>query len=214
MFTTFVGGLIILLIGLVFTFVGYRFFLVLLPVWGFFGGFWLGANALTMVFGDGFLATTTSWIVGIIAGLFFAVFSYLFYFLGVAIVAGIAGYALGVGFMGLFGLEGGLLVFSVGVIAALVVIVLTLVLNLQKFVVIVLTALGGGFATVTGALVMLARLTPDQIRQTGDLVQSVASVSQLWVGVALALGIVGIIFQIRANRSYTFSKAYYVQSWG
>ena len=37
---------------------------MLLPIWGFFAGFWLGAQTITWVLGEGFLATTTGWVVG------------------------------------------------------------------------------------------------------------------------------------------------------
>ena len=214
MFATILGGLLLLLIGLAFTFYGYRLFLVMLPIWGFFAGFWLGANALMLLFGNGFLATTTGWIVGFVVGLLVALLSYLFYFLGVAIVAGIIGYGLGASFMGLFGLEGGLLVFGVGVVVALIVIVLTLVLNLQKYVVILLTALGGGVASVVAALVMLNQVSLQALSESGNALTAIADVSQIWLVVALALAIVGIIWQIRSSRSYEFKKEYYVQSWG
>ncbi|HHB90759.1 MAG TPA: DUF4203 domain-containing protein [Anaerolineae bacterium] len=214
MLAQFLGGLLLLLIGLVFVFYGYRIFLVMLPVWGFFAGFWMGANALTLLFGHGFLATTTGWIVGFFVGVFVALFSYLFYFLGVAIVAGIVGYGLGVGFMGVFGLSGGILAFIVGVIVALVVIVLTLVLNLQKYVVIALTAFGGGVAAVAAVLVMFGQLTVQTLREQGDALVAIANISQLWVLAALVLAIIGIIWQLRSNRTYEFHKAYYVQSWG
>ena len=214
MLSTIIGGLILLLIGLAFTFYGYRLFLVMLPIWGFFAGFWLGANALTLLFGHGFLATTTGWIVGIILGLIVALLSYLFYFLGVAIVAGIIGYGLGASLMGLFGLTGGLLIFIVGVIFALVVIVLVLALNLQKYVIIILTALGGGVASIVSVLVMFNQLSLQTLRESGDALQAMASVSQLWVLLALVLAVVGMIWQMRSNRSYEFKKEYYVQSWG
>ncbi len=214
MLAQWIGGLILLLIGLGFVFYGYRLFMVMLPIWGFFGGFWLGANALTLLFGHGFLATTTGWIVGFVVGLLVALFSYLFYFLGVAIVAGIVGYGLGVGLMGLFGLEGGILAFAVGIITALVVIVLTLGLNLQKYVVIALTSFGGGVASIVAILVMLNQLSLQTLREQGDALGAIGQVSQFWVVVALILAVVGIIWQLRSNRSYAFRKEYYVQSWG
>jgi len=31
---------------------------------------------------------------------------------------------------------------------------------------------------------------------------------------ALILGVVGIVWQIKSNRTYEFKKEYYVQSWG
>jgi hypothetical protein len=214
MLLTIIGGLILLLIGLAFTFYGYRLFLVMLPIWGFFAGFWLGASALTLLFGDGFLATTTSWIVGFIVGLLVALFSYLFYFLGVALVAGIVGYGLGVSFMGLFGLDGGLLVFGVGVIAALVVVVLTLVLNLQKYILILLTAFGGGVASVVSVMVVFNQTSLDTLRESGNALKSMADASPVWLIAALILAVVGIFWQIQRNRSYEFKKEYYIQSWG
>ena len=53
-------GLVGLLFATAVTFGGYRLFLVLLPIWGFFFGFGLGAQTVQALFGDGFLATTTS----------------------------------------------------------------------------------------------------------------------------------------------------------
>jgi len=47
-------GLVALAVGAAFTFWGLRFFL-LLPLWGFIFGFILGADAVTYLFGDGFL---------------------------------------------------------------------------------------------------------------------------------------------------------------
>lgn len=46
---------IALLFGLVVAFGGYRLFLVLLPIWGFFAGFFLGAQTIS------FLSAMVSW---------------------------------------------------------------------------------------------------------------------------------------------------------
>ena len=54
---------------------------------GFFAGFWLEAHSITLLLGEGFLATTTGWIVGFVVGILLALFSYLFYALAVAIIA-------------------------------------------------------------------------------------------------------------------------------
>ena len=102
-FELFCATMIALLFGLAITFGGYRLFLVLLPIWGFFFGFALGAETLQILFGIGFLATITSWVVGFIIGALFAVFSYMFYIFGVAILAASLGYGLGVGLMAWIG---------------------------------------------------------------------------------------------------------------
>ena len=136
-------SLIALVIGLAVCFNGYRWFLVLLPILGFFWGFGLGTQTLQALFGIGFVSTVSSWIVGFIVGLIFAVLSYLFYIVGVAIMAGSFGYTLGVGFMGLIGIDLGILSWIVGVVAGVIAAIATLVLNIQKWVIIALTSLGG-----------------------------------------------------------------------
>ncbi len=102
------AGLIAFLFGLALCFSGYRLFIILLPVWGFFFGLWLGAESLQALFGVGFLATVTSWVVGFIVGAIFAVLSYLFYVFAVALAAGSLGYYLGVGLMEAIGIKHGL----------------------------------------------------------------------------------------------------------
>lgn len=203
-----------LVLGLAFTFAGYRVFLVLLPVWGFFAGFWLGAEATTLIFGAGFLATTTSWVVGFFAGLLFAVLSYLFYFIGVALVAAGFGAALGAGLMSALGFESGLLVVIVVVIAALVVAGLTLVFNLQKYVIIIITAIGGANAVVLSALLVLGRVSLDSLSGAGGSIRPILQDSWFWLVVWVVIAIIGIVVQIRANRSYSFSRDQYVEGWG
>ncbi len=76
------AALIALLFGTVVCFGGYRLFLLLLPIWGFFFGFGLGAQTIQLLFGQEFLATITSWVVGLVVAILFAVLSYLFYAVG------------------------------------------------------------------------------------------------------------------------------------
>src|SRR5512136_265072 len=95
------GALIVVLFGLAMVLNGYRWFLVILPIVGFFFGFMIGAQAMTAIFGTAFLATITSWVVGFIVAIVFAVLSYFFYFIGIALFIGSFGYALGYAIMGL-----------------------------------------------------------------------------------------------------------------
>ena len=56
MFTVIVAALFIAALGAALCFFGYRVFLVLLPIIGFFAGFWLGAEVVSIIFGTGYLA--------------------------------------------------------------------------------------------------------------------------------------------------------------
>ena len=74
-------------IGAAFCFGGYRFFLLLLPLWGFLVGFNVGTDAVSAIFGDGTFATATSWVVGFVLALVFAAFSYFWYWVAIALLA-------------------------------------------------------------------------------------------------------------------------------
>ena len=192
--------MIALLFGLVVCFSGYRIFLFLLPIWGFFFGFALGAQTLQALFGMGFLATITSWVIGFLTGAIFAILSYRFYAIGVAIVAGALGYALGAGFMNLIGLDWGLVVWIVGIVVAIALIVVTFYFNLQKYVIIAATAIGGA-GILIGTLVFgvtgmaLAKFFENPIRIA-------LNQSWIWTVLFLVLAIAGIALQIMMNRGY------------
>lgn len=214
MFQLLFGALFALLVGAAFSLWGYRIFLVLLPIWGFFAGFWLGAHGITMLFGDGFLATTTGWIVGFVTGLLLALFSYLFYTLGVAVIAGVIGYAIGSGMMAAMGLTAGWVLFIVGVTVAFMVIGLTLFLNLQKYVIITLTALGGANAILLGVLLLFNRVSLTGLRGAGNAIQPVLADSWFWSLAWLLLAAGSIFYQVRSNRLYRWQKEDYIEGWG
>lgn len=206
-------ALFALVLGALFLLWGYRVFLVMLPIWGFFAGFWLGAQTTSLLFGAGFLATTTGWVVGFFIGLLFALLSYLFYLFGVALVAAAVGAALVTGFLSLFGLETGLLVFLAALVGAVVVAGLTLLFNLQKYVIIILTAVGGANSLVLSVLLLFGRVTPDDLAAAGNAIRPVLQDSWFWALVWILLAIVGIIFQFRTNRTFVFKKEHHVEGW-
>jgi hypothetical protein len=201
-------------LGLVLCLWGYRIFLVMLPVFGFFAGFWLGAEAVALIFGTGFLVTVTGWVVGFILGLIVAVLSYLFYFVGVALIALAVGAALGAGVMGALGFDSGLLVLVVVIVSALVVAGLTLLFNLQKYVIITLTALGGANAIVLSPLLLFGRVSLASVSGAGSAIKPVLQDSWFWLVIWLIITIASIAYQIQSNQSYTFTRDDYVEGWG
>jgi hypothetical protein len=183
-------------------FTGYRFFIVLLPVWGFFFGFMLGAQTIQALLSEGFLASATAFVVAIFMGALFAVLSYLFYLFAVALFSASLGYSLGISIMtGLFGFQLEILTWIVAIVLAVVVAFAVLRFNVQKYVIIIGTALlGAGLATAVlaggfyGVNVLQFFQNPLQILM-----------GQMgfwgWL-VFLAVGIGGIIVQWRANANF------------
>ncbi len=192
--------LIGLLFGLAVVFGGYRLFLILLPIWGFVFGFGLGAQALQAIFGVGFLATVTSWIVGFIVGAIFAVLSYLFYIFAVALLSGSFGYSLAVGILTAIGLNFGLIVWLIGIVAGIVVAIIVLALNIQKYAIIAITALSGTGAIIFTLLAATGSLTLADL--AGSPVLSAIQDSFLWLVFFVVVAGAGIVVQLRANQAY------------
>jgi hypothetical protein len=199
-FGAIVGGMILLFLGSLVAFAGYRLFLVLLPIYGFFLGLSIGAHSVQALFGDGFLSTTTSWVVGFFAGLVFAVLSYLFWVLAVAIVAASLGYSLVAGFFGLFGADLDVLVWVIGVAVGIAFAIGAIVFNLQKPVVIVSTALLGAWAVVGTFLFLLTNASAERIAEEGP--KLVLDDHPLWFIIFAVVAVFGMVFQFRVNRGY------------
>lgn len=196
------AGLIAFLFGLIMTFSGYRLFLILLPIWGFFFGLALGAQSLQVLFGEGFLATVTSWVVGFLVGAAFAVLSYLFYFVAVALLAGSIGYGIAVGLLTWLGLEMGFLVWVIGIVAGVALAAVTVIFNLQKWVIIIATSLAG-VGVIIATFVMLffpvARLIESPVRV-------VLQASPLLAILGLVLAVLGIVVQARQNKNWEIAS--------
>jgi hypothetical protein len=206
LFAVFLGAAILL--------AGYRFFLVMLPIWGFFGGFWIGAYTVSLILGGGFLATTTGLVVGFVVGIIGAVLSYLFYLVGVAIIAASFGGALGSGVMGALGFDPGLIMAIVTIVSGLIAAGLTLLLNLQKYVIIILTAVAGAVLIVLAGMLVFGQVSIADLQTGGNFIQPIFQGSWFWGVVWLVLAIAGAILQIRANRTYAFTREMYVEGWG
>lgn len=200
-FEIFCMTIIALLFATALIFGGYRFFLFLLPIWGFFFGFGLGASAVQALFSTGLLATVTSWVVGFIVAVIFALLSYFFYAAAVAVAAGILGYMLGVGIMDLFGLNGlALITFIVATALAVVAVIVTFRFNLQKYVIIAATAIGG--AALAVGVILLGVGGIDLVRLAESPLRLLFQTSPFMGIVFALLAIAGIAVQIRANRRF------------
>jgi hypothetical protein len=199
-FESLCATLIALFLGLILCFAGYRLFLTLLPLWGFFFGFALGAQSIQLLFGVGFLETITGWFAGFLVGALFAVLSYLFFAFAVAVIAGSLGYGLGLGFMGLMAVDWNWLVWLAGILAAIAAIGATFVLDLQKYAIIVATAVGGAGIIVGALMFGYLGITLDDFFE--NPIRFAVEDSPLWAIVLVVLVALGIVAQVVSNQSY------------
>jgi hypothetical protein len=183
-------------IGLAFAFGGWRFFLILLPFWGFLVGFNIGTDATTALFGGGTFATLTSWIIGIVFAVAFALFSYLYYYAAIALLGGAVGYAIGTSLWGIIGNEYSLIAFMIGLALGAVVAIAVIALNVPRLLVIVLTGLGGAAAVLAGWFILIGKIPTDSIHwtQVGMLIRDSWFYLIVWGAIAAA----GILAQMMA----------------
>ena len=194
-------GLVAMLFGLAVVFYGYRMFLVLLPIWGFFFGFFLGAQSVQFLFDEaGLFATVTSWVVGFFVGLIFAVLSYLFYFIAVGIVSFSLGYVATVGILQWIGMDAGFLIWLIAVIVGIALALVVYYFNIQKYAIIVATAVLGTGAITYVLLVLIYGYVATELLD--NPVQQALDESFWWLLFFVVIAGLGIIAQIRQNRDF------------
>jgi hypothetical protein len=186
------------LFGSALAFCGYRFFLVLLPILGFFFGFGFGAQTIQAIFGTGFLSDVTSWVVGFFVALLFAGLSYFFYFFAVALLAGSLGYSIGAGIMLAITPELNFLVWLIGIVVGVALAIVVIVFNVQKWVIIIATALMGAGVIVGTFLFMLGQLPSAEV--VVNPVRAVLQDSPFWMIIFIVVAVLGIIVQFATSR--------------
>jgi hypothetical protein len=191
---------IALLFGAVVVFWGYRLFLFLLPVWGFFAGFLLGAQAIDFLFDVGLFATVTGWVVGFFVGLLFAALSYLFYAVAVGVISFSLGYGATIAILAWIGLEAGFLLWLIAVAVGVAVAFVVYRFNIQKYAIIVATAAGGTGLIIYTLLALFDSALAVELLE--NPVKLAIDNSPWWMLFFLVMLVLGTVAQIRANRTF------------
>jgi hypothetical protein len=201
-------GIVVLLIGIAFCFAGYRFFRILIAIWGFITGFLLTAGAFGAISGGHLLISGVGLIAALIVGLILAALAYALYVAAVVILSASVGFWVGTSIVAAAGYgPHGAFALLVGVICAIVLAILTLALNLTKILIIVITALGGASAIISAALLLMGRIRLGEL--TSGAVGTFIRGSTVWGLAWLALAVIGIVVQLNRTQSYASS---YVRS--
>jgi hypothetical protein len=192
-------GILAILIGAAFCFAGIKYFLYLLPIWGFLVGFVFGSNLVYYILGNehGFFATSLAIVVGIVAAIGFALFSYLYYYFAVILLGASLGYTLGIGVMDWLNI-GGILAWIVGVAVGAVFAVGFIVLAMPAVLAIWGTAIAGAAAIMGGLALMLTQANLESLN--GSFIgAAIADVNTpwLWILIGIGLAIAGAFAQIK-----------------
>ena len=145
-------GVIALLTGAVFCFRGYLAMRIVIPLWGAFAGFMLGAG---IVAGDaGFLATALGWIVGLVVAVVFGLIAYLYYEVSVIIGMLAIGFVLGTSVMVALGVTWSWVIVLSGIVLAIALAFVGIVGDLPMVLLTILTALAGASTMVIGLMLL------------------------------------------------------------
>jgi hypothetical protein len=145
-------GMIALLTGAVFCFRGYLAMRIVIPLWGAFAGFMLGAG---IVAGDaGFLATALGWIVGLVVAVVFGLIAYLYYEVSVIIGMLAIGFVLGTSVMVALGVTWSWVIVLSGIVLAIALAFVGIVGDLPMVLLTILTALAGASTMVIGLMLL------------------------------------------------------------
>lgn len=198
---SFLMSLFALMIGAAFCFAGYLYFLVLLPIWGFFTGFALGASIEVDLAGSRFLSEATSWIAGIALGIGFAALSYLFFSVAIVILSASVGYEIGTGLLARSGLAPDALFVVIGALVGVALVIMAILLSEREEFIILLAALGGASVLLLGIALLFGQIPLANLRF--GIVGAYTRASWLWLAMWLAIASVGFVVQWRSMRQHS-----------
>jgi hypothetical protein len=196
-----VVAILALVIGLAFCFAGYRFFRLLIAIWGFFAGFMLASQAIAPSAGGHILISVIGVVIAVIVGLIVAALAYYLYVAAVAILGASVGFWIGTGLMTALGFSSqSAPALLVGIVVAVILVLIILAWNLTKLLIIISTSLGGASTAIAGVLLLLRVIPLDAL--TVGVVGAIIRGSPIWSLAWLALAVVGVIVQLSSTQRY------------
>lgn len=190
-------GILTLLVGLLFCFRGYLAMRIVIPIWGGFTGFYLGAGLVDSFSSDGFLGSALGWIVGFALAFVFAVLAYLYYEISVVIAMGAIGFALGSTLMVALGVSWSWVIVLVGLAVGVVLGIVALVGDLPMILLTVLTALAGASAATTGLMLIFGTISLNDF--DSETTTKTLNDEWWWMTIYAVLVVVGIVAQVRSK---------------
>ena len=188
------AAIILIAVGAAALFVGFRLWLILLPIFGFFVGFVVGAELISTWLGDGFLQNVLGIVVGAVTAVIFAFLAIFWWWAGVVLVLAGFGFAIGYGLLPAIGMENAdVLSWVIGLTIAAIFAVAAVVLRMPRALVIVATSLWGSGAVLAGVLVILNQVDVENLGF--GAVDQVITQSFFWFMAWIALAVVGMAAQ-------------------
>jgi hypothetical protein len=190
-----IGGLGVLL-GAAFCFAGFRFFMLLLPIWGLFVGFMAGAGATAVLLGEGLFASVIGIAVGVVVAIVFALLSWFYWWGAVLVVAGTLGYAIAHWLLAAIGLNADAFVpVLIAIVAGVGLAIVAFLANAPKYVAITLTAFAGASWLTAGIALFLGVVKVDEL--PNGALAGIYTEGWLWIVIWAVAGAAGVVAQLQ-----------------
>jgi hypothetical protein len=191
-----VVGIAAIVIGGVFCFWGYFAMRIVIPIWGFFAGFMLGAGATAFFDDSEFLSTVLGWILGLFIGLLFALIAYLFYEIAVVLAFAGIGFTFGSGLMAALNIDWNWFVIIVGVAVGILFGIFAAVAQLPMAILVVFSTIAGALTMTAGLMLVFNALDTEDF--SNDAIVDLIDDDWWWWVIAFALAIAGMVAQMKA----------------
>lgn len=192
-------ALLAIAIGALFCFRGYLTMRIVIPIWGAFTGFALGAGLVAGATGDGLLSSFGAWAAGVGLALVFGLLAYAYYEVSIIIGMAAVGFALGSTLMVGLNVEWTWLIMLVGIVVATLLAVVAVVGSLPMLLLTILSALAGSSAMVGGVMLLTGAFDGDDLTRS-SVVERIDE-SPAWWLLYFVLAIVGVASQMRTLES-------------
>lgn len=151
-------GLLAIAAGAILCFNGYITLRFAIPIWGFFVGFATGAGAISAITNDAVLAKPLGWMVGFALAVGFSLLAYLYYEVSIVLATGSIGFVIGSSILVALNVPWNWLIVLFAIVLGILAGVFAIKTNMPRVVLVVLSALGGAAAIVTGVMLVTGQL--------------------------------------------------------
>jgi hypothetical protein len=190
--------------GLFLLFFGYRLARLLIPLWGFITGVSLGGALIANMQSTPFLGTVLGVTIGLLLGVIFAAFAYMYYAIAVIILGVGLGYWAGSELMLFVGFNPGLISVVTGILIGTVFGAAAVAFNAPRVILIVGTAIAGAVSTIGAALLLFNQISLDQFSYS--TAHATIASSGWWTFAMVLLALIGFGAQSRADEDYELEK--------
>lgn len=183
---------LLIVLGLISAFVGFKLFRILLPIIGLIAGIVVGFTGVQATFGSGFFSTTVAVIMAIIVGLIMALLSFFFIELALKILSIVIWASVFTFFGTVIGLQdAGFIMFLLGLAGGIIGLLVASMGNLTTGFVVILTSLVGSAYVFAGIMLLVGGTSIDQLTNTGVTKTIIETVDQsiiwlfAWLGASM-----------------------------